>query len=211
MRRIFGFGLLIMALALSGCVMRLIPREMDRVDQELKGNRGFLVGDPNKLPESKRDKRDTRTVYDLEIEVSSPMDARKSGKTKVKKENSDKKEYGNRGYLQTKTVSEKDLKPVEGRKSSGGALLKSSEPQVIYQKGGAVQGKYKQEKGEGTIVAIKQAEAGTYVVEKGDTLQKISQKMYGTTKRWKKIYEANKEVLKSPDMIRAGQKLVIPE
>src|SRR5512139_2133187 len=29
-----------------------------------------------------------------------------------------------------------------------------------------------------------------YTVKKGDTLQEISQKFYGTTKKWRKIYEA---------------------
>jgi nucleoid-associated protein YgaU len=53
--------------------------------------------------------------------------------------------------------------------------------------------------------------AGTpYTVQKGDTLQKISQKFYGTTKNWYKIYKANKEVLKTPDKIRPGQTINIP-
>jgi len=49
-----------------------------------------------------------------------------------------------------------------------------------------------------------------YKVEKGDTLQKISQKFYGTTKRWYKIYEANKDILKSPDKLYPGQIINIP-
>ena len=32
-----------------------------------------------------------------------------------------------------------------------------------------------------------------YKVAKGDTLQKISKKFYGTTKKWNKIYRANKD------------------
>lgn len=50
-----------------------------------------------------------------------------------------------------------------------------------------------------------------YVVKEGDTLQKISQKFYGTTKAWKDIYEANSDKLKGPDQIRPGQVLNIPE
>ncbi|MDD5128311.1 MAG: LysM peptidoglycan-binding domain-containing protein [Candidatus Omnitrophica bacterium] len=49
-----------------------------------------------------------------------------------------------------------------------------------------------------------------YTVEKNDTLQKISKKFYGTTKNWPKIYEANKDVLRSPDKLYAGQNLRIP-
>jgi len=49
-----------------------------------------------------------------------------------------------------------------------------------------------------------------YTVDKNDTLQKISMKFYGTTKKWMKIYEANKDVLHSPNKLYAGQTLKIP-
>jgi len=49
-----------------------------------------------------------------------------------------------------------------------------------------------------------------YTVAKNDTLQKISKKFYGTTKKWPKIYAANKDVLSSPDKLYAGQTLNIP-
>ena len=50
----------------------------------------------------------------------------------------------------------------------------------------------------------------TYTVQKSDTLQKISSKFYGTTKKWTKIYNANRDKLKSPEKIYPGQVLVIP-
>jgi nucleoid-associated protein YgaU len=49
-----------------------------------------------------------------------------------------------------------------------------------------------------------------YTVGKGDTLQKISQRYYGTTKKWNKIFEANKEKLKAPNKVYPGQILDIP-
>ncbi len=49
-----------------------------------------------------------------------------------------------------------------------------------------------------------------YTVARGDTLQKISQKFYGTSKKWKKIYNANKDTLKAPDKIFPGKILNIP-
>jgi len=57
------------------------------------------------------------------------------------------------------------------------------------------------------------AEAGVmekYKVQKGDTLQKISSKFYGTTKQWNKIYDANKDVLKGPNKLYPGQTINIP-
>lgn len=49
-----------------------------------------------------------------------------------------------------------------------------------------------------------------YKVLKGDTLQTISRKFYGTSKRWKEIYAVNQEILKAPDKIFAGQIIEIP-
>lgn len=49
-----------------------------------------------------------------------------------------------------------------------------------------------------------------YTVQKNDTLQKISQKSYGTTKKWMKIYDANRGALKGPDKIYPGQVINIP-
>ncbi len=49
-----------------------------------------------------------------------------------------------------------------------------------------------------------------YTVKKGDTLQKISEKYFGTTKKWYRIYEFNKEVLKTPSKIYPGQVINIP-
>lgn len=49
-----------------------------------------------------------------------------------------------------------------------------------------------------------------YRVASGDTLQKISQKFYGTTRKWDKIYKANRDRLKGPDKIYPGQIINIP-
>ncbi|MDU6410045.1 MAG: peptidoglycan-binding protein LysM [Yersiniaceae bacterium] len=49
-----------------------------------------------------------------------------------------------------------------------------------------------------------------YNVVSGDTLSKISQKMYGDANQYNKIFEANRPMLSSPDKIYPGQKLRIP-
>lgn len=49
-----------------------------------------------------------------------------------------------------------------------------------------------------------------YTVRKGDTLQKIAQKFYGTSKKWSKIYAANKDILRGPDKIYPGQVINVP-
>ena len=49
-----------------------------------------------------------------------------------------------------------------------------------------------------------------YVVKKGDTLSKIAEAQYGDKMLYKKIFEANKDILKDPNKIQVGQKLRIP-
>lgn len=53
--------------------------------------------------------------------------------------------------------------------------------------------------------------AGTYVVVEGDSLSKIAKRHYGDGKKWSRIYEANRDLLKDPDLIYPGQILRIPE
>lgn len=48
-----------------------------------------------------------------------------------------------------------------------------------------------------------------YTVQENDTLQKISHKFYGTTKKWNFLYETNKDVLKSPDRLYLGVEIKI--
>ena len=52
----------------------------------------------------------------------------------------------------------------------------------------------------------------TYVVQKGDSLWSIAAKpqIYGNANRWRRIYDANRDLLKSPDRLRAGMTLKIP-
>ncbi len=50
-----------------------------------------------------------------------------------------------------------------------------------------------------------------HMVAAGDTLGHISQKYYGKAGEYMKIFEANRDVLDDPNLIKVGQKLKIPE
>jgi nucleoid-associated protein YgaU len=50
-----------------------------------------------------------------------------------------------------------------------------------------------------------------YTVQSGDSLSKISKQFYGNANEYMKIFEANRDQLSSPNEIRPGQELVIPE
>ena len=50
----------------------------------------------------------------------------------------------------------------------------------------------------------------TYTVQAGDSLSKIAKREYGDASQWKRIHEANKDLIKNPDLIHPGQTLKLP-
>ena len=50
----------------------------------------------------------------------------------------------------------------------------------------------------------------TYTVAAGDSLSKIAKHFYGNPNEYMKIFEANKDQLTDPNVIKPGQQLVIP-
>lgn len=55
-----------------------------------------------------------------------------------------------------------------------------------------------------------QASGQTYTVQPGDTLSKISKQVYGDANMYGRIFDANRDTLKDPNKIQAGQQLKIP-
>jgi nucleoid-associated protein YgaU len=50
-----------------------------------------------------------------------------------------------------------------------------------------------------------------YTIKKGDSLSKIAKAYYGNAMKYPVIFEANREVIKDPDLIYPGQVLRIPK
>jgi len=50
-----------------------------------------------------------------------------------------------------------------------------------------------------------------YEVVAGDTLGAIAKRYYGNAGQYMKIFEANRDILDNPNLIKVGQKLTIPE
>ena len=49
-----------------------------------------------------------------------------------------------------------------------------------------------------------------YEVKPGDSLSKIAKAHYGKASDWQRIFEANRDIVKDPDLIKPGQRLKIP-
>lgn len=54
------------------------------------------------------------------------------------------------------------------------------------------------------------ADVEYYVIKSGDTLSAIAQHHYKDASKYPKIFEANREVIKDPNLIFPGQKIRIP-
>jgi nucleoid-associated protein YgaU len=49
-----------------------------------------------------------------------------------------------------------------------------------------------------------------YTIKSGDSLSKIAKREYGNANDWRRIFEANQDIIKNPDKIFPGQEIKIP-
>lgn len=63
-----------------------------------------------------------------------------------------------------------------------------------------------------TVAEVESVEAAPvfYAVQSGDSLWKIAQAHYGNGNKWQALFEANREVIKDPDLIYPGQQIRVP-
>ena len=99
MRKVIFCCLLLVMFSVSGCVVRTYTTQMDRVDQEVYGNGGYIMGTrPYAGGDTTEGKRTTREIYNVEIELPSRYMTDQEAKLKGKA--TDKDLYGNRGNVQ---------------------------------------------------------------------------------------------------------------
>lgn len=89
--------------------------------------------------------------------------------------------------------------PTEGNATGGASRRPSSQPVAATNGRDGKNGSEKPSAGR-----------STYVVGQGDTLQKIAANVLKNPKRWREIYELNRDRLKSPDVVQAGIELKLP-
>jgi nucleoid-associated protein YgaU len=65
-------------------------------------------------------------------------------------------------------------------------------------------------KADGIAAPPQPAKVEYYIIQKGDTLSAIAKRYYGKANDYPRIFEANREVIKNPDLIYPGQKIRIP-
>lgn len=147
---------------------------------------------------------------------------------KVTKDRVDQQIAGNRGYLSGEAPQTEEMPKATTRETYVVEVEFGS--QTKYQdttRTSVAKGKTEEEYGYAINEPIQviqedvlseEAEFGeisesftTYEVTKDDTLQKISKKFYGTYRKWKKIYDANKDKITDPNRIKPGLVIRIPQ
>ncbi|MFH1459199.1 MAG: LysM peptidoglycan-binding domain-containing protein [Candidatus Omnitrophota bacterium] len=193
----------LVGMSASGCAKRvkITTIEKERIDQDTTaGNQGFIAGTPPPQDEFKV-RATTREIYQVTLDLP-PYPQWKNFRFKPTE---DKKLWGNRGYIYggPQLIEKEETEPIQPAESEN-IILPDAEEDI----------QEKEEVQDFTLPAQTYEEESAftdYVVKKGDTLQKISLKVYGTTKKWKKIFDFNSGVLKNPNKIYPGQKIKIPQ
>lgn len=102
-----------------------------------------------------------------------------------------------------------DVKEVNGKLHVTGTAKTTYEKNLIWDKIKEIGGNNPSD----IRADIKVEDASVFhrhTVKQGETLGKIAQKYYGKAGLYTKIFEANTDKLKNPDMIYPDQELVIP-
>ncbi len=200
------FYVFIFYVVVSGCAASRINipkyevkaylQDKPRVDQEISGNAGYLVGKPKKDVNINRKR--TRKIFVVEVterDTVSPylidMDAASQRKTKKVTNNNVVSSKNNKKH-QSKVIP---VYPSQIQIPSFDDDMDETNTE---------------EKRQVSLSTNNIGKVVNYKVEKDDTLQKISKKFYGCYSKWPRIYKANKSQIKDPNFLKPGIILKIP-
>jgi nucleoid-associated protein YgaU len=180
--KLFYLSVIIFTFILSGCVVRSYKLTRDRIDQDLAGgNRGIVKGE---TPPEPTDRKPTRTTRVVEFEFQPLRKFEKKPAAKPAEKPAPEAGIEDTGTAGNRGYITQSYSPP--------AELTGAPPEMSEK------------------LPMQAAGTQKYTVQKGETLQKISRKFYGTSRKWYDIYKANKDKLKGPDKIYPGQVIDIP-
>lgn len=191
-----GFVVILLGVFAAGCSgvsANVYKQQVDRVDQQMEGNAGYLSGTPQQPDRSNVKK--TRANYYLEVEKQAP-EPKEEEITPAPVQAQEPAYETSPAASGSQGLEPEPAEPVSRRSSITPPVEPvQEEPAAVSEPAGAV-------------------EAGgftEYTIEKNDTLQKISKKFYGSYSKWSKIYEVNKDVIKDPNRLKPGVMIKVPK
>ncbi|MFH1858006.1 MAG: LysM peptidoglycan-binding domain-containing protein [Candidatus Omnitrophota bacterium] len=180
-------------LLLSGCFKRVEVVTRERLDRDLAtGNRGTIHGT---VPTTPSETPPTREYVEWNIEV--PTYEVHVPLPQWRREWHDKELWGNQGYVVGGPSGKRGAKAPSSLEPPAEAPIARTPEKALYRR---------QEIPQAAVPVYT-----TYTVKQGDTLGKISTTVYGTSKNWKQIFEANRQILSDPNKLRPGQVLQVPQ
>lgn len=106
-------------------------------------------------------------------------------------------------------IQDLDVQYADGQVSLSGTAESAEAMEKAVLMAGNVKGVEKVS-ADGMAAPKQSANVDYYVVESGDTLSGIAKRFLGNGSAYPKIFEANREVIKDPNLIYPGQKIRIP-
>jgi nucleoid-associated protein YgaU len=134
------------------------------------------------------------------------------------------KEIGNKLFNREEDAAEKIKKHIEATNPGISDLLVEFKNGVVSLSGqaGSQEAMEKAVLMAGNVQGVSEVQVGNlksppvqkkveyYIIKKGDTLSAIAKQFYGKPNDYPRIFEANREVIKDPNLIFPGQKIRIP-
>ncbi|WP_047545961.1 LysM peptidoglycan-binding domain-containing protein [Psychroserpens sp. Hel_I_66] len=110
---------------------------------------------------------------------------------------------------QTLNIQDGDVKVEDGKLKMWGTAKTQYEKDLLWDAIKKAGGDSPQD----IMADIKVADTSVYTrhtVKSGETLGKIAKHYYGDASKYQKIFAANSDILKNPDLIHPDQELIIP-
>jgi len=166
----------------SGIQVRGYVEDKARVDQEMSGNAGYLLGSaPDEGP-----RKMTRKVFVVEVTQEAKDVSHKIIREDLEDEGQDVSRSERRS---SQSSFEDDLDEM------------AYPPDITMPSFDDIDDEED---------SLEPASFVEYTIEKDDTLQKISKKFYGSFSKWPRIYQANEDLIDDPNHIKPGIVIRVP-
>jgi LysM repeat protein len=194
--------LMVVSTSFSGCVtVRKVVRE--RVDQDVSGNQGYLMGSGDaeyKSMPTDREYIDIRVEVPTWNQITAPAVRYEEPVATKKKPVYSDTASGNKGYISGRSSA---VTYPSSEKPETATVYEYDDYEIaVYDEEGDVF-VYEEE-----VIRPAYQE---YTVKQGETLSHIAKAFYGKASKWTVIYEANAGLIKDPARLRPGMKIKIPD
>ena len=175
------------------------PAKEDEEVVEIKAEPQVDKPQEEKLPEAEEVKKETPAVEEVKAEEP----AEEPAKEEVKAEEPAKEEAKAEEPAKEEAKAEEPAKEEAKAEEPAKEEAKAEEP-------AKEEAKAEEPANDGNMPPDP-TNSTVYEVKAGDTLSAISQKMYGNARFSNVIFKANGDILKDPNKLRPGMKLIIPK